>query len=66
MTRTPEARRLTRTLRTAQIAGLPRITPTPAEHDLLRDMATVLRLTAQVSHDIRTSAGRPEAAVAMN
>ena len=66
MTRTPEARRLANTARTAQVAGLPRITPTPAEHDLLRDLATVLRLTAKVSREIRANSPRAETAVAMN
>lgn len=53
MTRTLQARRLAPT---APLARLPRITPTPAEHDMLRDMALVMRLTAKVSADIRRGA----------
>ena len=63
MTRTTEARR---TARTAQVACSPRITPTPAEHDLLRDMAMVLKLTAKMSHDIRRDAAECRSAVTMN
>jgi hypothetical protein len=63
MTRTTEARR---TARTAQVARSPRTTPTPAEHDLLRDMAMVLKLTAKMSHDIRRDAAECRSAVTMN
>ena len=63
MTRTTEARRLTRT---AQVAAGTRITPTPAQHDMLRDMAMVLKLTAKMSHDIRRDAAECRSAVTMN
>ena len=63
MTRTTEARR---TARTTQVAGTARITPTPAQHDLLRDMAMVLKLTAKMSHEIRRDAATTRTAVAMN
>lgn len=63
MTRTTEARR---TARTAQVATPARITPTPAQHDLLRDIAMVLRLTAKVSSDIRRDAAASRSAVTMN
>jgi hypothetical protein len=53
MTRTPEARR---TARTAQVVTGARTTPTPVEHDMLRDMAMVLKLTAKLSREIRTEA----------
>ncbi len=63
MTRTTEARRVART---AQVATGTRITPTPAQHDLLRDMAMVLRLTAKLSSDIRRGATATRPEVAMN
>ena len=63
MTRTTEARR---TARTAQLSTLPRIAPTPAQHDMLRDMAMVLRLTAKMSNDIRRDATATRPEVAMN
>ena len=63
MTRTTEARRVART---AQVARPTRVTPTPAEHDLLRDMAMVLKLTAKMSRDIRRDAAESRSAVAMN
>ena len=66
MTRTTEARRLTETRRTAQVSTLPRITPTPAQHDMLRDMAMVLKLTAKMSGDIRREAAATRPEVTMN
>ena len=66
MTRTTEARRPTETRRTAQVASGTRITPTPAQHEMLRDMAMVLRLTAKVSGDIRRDAAATRSAVTMN
>ena len=63
MTRTTEARR---TARTAQVAGPARITPTPAQHDMLRDMAMVMKLAAKMSGDIRRDAAATRSAVTMN
>ena len=63
MTRTTEARCSTRT---AQVATGTRITPTPAQHDMLRDMAMVLKLTAKMSGDIRRDAAATRSAVTMN
>lgn len=63
MTRTTEARCSTRT---AQVATGTRITPTPAQHDMLRDMAMVMKLAAKMSGDIRRDAVATRSAVTMN
>ena len=63
MTRTTEARCSTRT---AQVATGTRITPTPAQHDMLRDMAMVMKLAAKMSGDIRRDAAATRSAVTMN
>ncbi len=63
MTRTTEARLSTRT---AQVAAGTRITPTPAQHDMLRDMAMVLKMAAKMSGEIRRDAAATRSAVTMN